>query len=154
MDLRRNSNVKLIVWQAFLIKHPWVHFTYTTVDSISRYPGTWLGTYIDKLDDEVPPLAIWVHGKDIFTRFPMALAYQEVSLLPQKLLGLYPRDCTMIPVMFRQGLLTHRDHVRELNKCFKNQVRKKNYFVLIKFTASKNTSYIWSDFISQLKIKW
>lgn len=153
MDLRRNSNVKLIVWQAFLIEHPSVHFTYTTVDSISRYPGSRLETYIDKLDDEVPPLAIWVHGKDIFTRFPMALAYQEVSLLPQKLLGLYPRDCTMVPVMFRRNFSLIEIMSESWTNVLKTKLEKKK-IVLIKFTASKNTYYIWSDFISQLKIKW
>lgn len=122
MELRKNSNVQHSYKPpiiAFQVPHSGVH---------KEAHMKCLGTYINKLYDEMPPLPVGEHGKHIFTGFPMALAYQEVPLLSQQLLSLYPGDGAMVPVMFCQGLLTHRDHVRELNKCLKTKLGKKISF--------------------------
>lgn len=59
-------------------------------------------------------LVVRKHRQDILSRFAMALSHQEVSLLPEELLGFGARDGAVIPLLLSQGALRGWDHIKEL----------------------------------------
>lgn len=71
-------------------------------------------TYVCQLDDEVSPLLIREHRQDVLSRLAVALPHQEVSLLPQQLLGFRARDGAVVPLLLWQGALRRGNHVKKL----------------------------------------
>lgn len=76
-------------------------------------------------------LSVWKHRQHIFSRFAVALAHQEVSLLLQQLLGLCPGNGTVIPLLLAQRFLTSGYHIEKLKRDKTQEVKQRIWQVRI-----------------------